>query len=330
MTGNDRIGERLAARFARTASPTPWNVILYGGLGDHVMWLSLLAAFRQQAKAPVIVACDPRIADLARLYADRAFDTLIELDRLTSEEIEYLTRHARLAPGTPVMAWHPPFIGDETAYFANSDAAMTAVVRQVLGLPADAPVCPPHISGSAHLAARWDMTRLGLPIGRTVLLAPWAKSARVMLSPAWWAELAGMLVRQGYTVVTNTAMRSRGFDARQVDDPPAALPGTRAVDIPLRHIIPFADLCGTIVMARSGLSDLLAFSRARSWVVWPHAAGQEIYFRKLFRIWSLQRLYPCQQVTEVHQDAAAPFDPGPLMEWLRASPHASPPGRTGL
>lgn len=325
MTNADQIRDSLAARLAFKASDSTWQFILYGGLGDHIMWLSLLVAFRQRATAPVIVYCDPRTADLARLYTDRAFDTLVEVDSLTLDEVISLQGQAQFAPGKPLVAWHPFFIGEETRFLAGRDLSMTDVIRQILQLPTDTPMHPPDVMENHRLAAQLDLLRLRLPPGRTVLLAPWAKSAQVTLPDAWWAELAGTLASQGYTVVTNTNMRSRGFDRLRVTDTLAALPGTFGVDIPLRHIIPFAELCGTVVTARSGLSDVLAFSKARHWVVCPYAVDREAYFYKLFRIYSLRRLYPCHDLTEVHQEGSAPFDPGPLLEWLRASPHARPP-----
>lgn len=322
MTETDHLAASLAAKFAHGSSPAPWQFVLYGGLGDHVLWLSLLAAFRRQVQGKIVVYCDRRTQDLAQLYAGRSFDVLAECDALTPNDIRQIQTHGRFAPGMPILAWHCCYVGDEVSYLRHRDDTITSVVRHILRLPAAAPVARPLVSLAGHVDAQVEMTRRGLPVGRTVLLAPWAKSAQVTLPDAWWVELVALLVARGYTVATNTAMRGRGFDQVRVDAPAPALPGTIAVDVPLRAILPFSELCGTVVTVRSGLSDLLAFSRARNAVIWPYDPARETYFRKLFRIWSLQRLYPCHDLTEFHQPVAAAFDPAPFLGWLRALPNA--------
>jgi hypothetical protein len=51
-------------------------------------------------------------------------------------------------------------------------------------------------------------------------------------------------------------------------------------------------------------------------VVWPHEVGREIFFRKLFAVWSVARVYGRRGVVEVHAEVSAPFDPAVLPGWV--------------
>lgn len=294
---------------------TSWQFVLYGGIGDHVLWLSLLPAFRWRTKHPVVVYCDRQIIDLARLYAGRSYDYLIERASLDPRDLRRMRQQTGFAPGRPLLAWHWNFVGNEVHYLAGQDISIADLIRQLLRVPANAQLQPPVWPHAAHQAAAEHMRRLGLPVGRTLLMAPWAKSATASLPDQWWVETARHFAARGFTIATNVGNRARGFDRRGQDRDLAELPGTVAADVPLADLGPFAERCGAVLCARSGLTDLLAFARVRMCVIWPYDAGHERYYRKQFAVWSVRRVYDSRDVVELHPEVSQPFDPGMLPDW---------------
>jgi hypothetical protein len=296
----------------------PWQFVLFGGIGDHVLWLSLLTSFRRRTTHPVEVHCDPSVADLARLYSGRAYDRLIEVEALDATEIARLREQRPFVPGTPLLAWHCNFVGDEVQYLAAQDLSIADLIRQLLRLPVVAPLDPPIWPSSVRKAADRHMRRLGLPVGRTILLAPWAKSAAAVMPMHWWAQVVRHFVDRGFVVACNVGNRARGFDRLGLDVDLAVLPHTVPIDIPLAELGPLAEQCGAVICVRSGLTDLLAFSKVRMCVVWPYDAARELYFRKLFAIWSVRRVYGSRSVVDLHPEASQPFDATTLPDWMAA------------
>ena len=313
---DDAVARRLTRKFATTDRPAPWQFVLYGGIGDQVLWLSLLPSFRRRTTRKVVVYYDPLAADVVRLFAGRSFDRAIEVDALDGEEVARLREQQRFEPGTPLLAWHWSFVGDEIQYLAAEHRTIADLIRQLLRLPPDAPIDRPVWPRAAREEAAGQMRRLGLPAGRTMLIAPWAKSSSVTLPLRWWTEVARHFAARGFAIATNIGNRGRGFDRLGMEMDLAALPGTVAADVPLRDLGPFAECCGNVICMRSGLSDLLAFSKARMCVVWPHEVRREIFFRKLFAIWSVERIYGAHEVVEVHAEVSAPLDAAVLPAWV--------------
>lgn len=267
---------------------------LFGGLGDHVLWLGLLA----HVPEPKTVACDPRMEALARLYAGRSYDHLV----VTSAQ-------PRASDGW-FLCWHPTHVGDEYRYLGERDATVADVVRDILGLPAKAEIVAPKWGGP------WDFWMAGRSVlpGRTVLLAPWAHTAEIRLSDQWWIDAATWLRSLGVVVLTNTANRGRGFDQSRRGPILDLIPGTLPVDIPLDEIGPFAELCGHVLMSRSGLSDLLVRTQAKTCVLWPTEGGRPS--QREMDVWSVRRIYGASGVVERRVDAGAAFDPTVLEGWL--------------
>ena len=279
----------------------------FAGLGDHTLWLGLLP----HVPGEKTVTCDPRMEPLVRLYEGRSYDHLI------------------VTPNQPpggFLCWHGAHVGDERAYIGARDATMADVVREILGVPKDAEVMPPvwpKRPMQLHPLADWPpaegsaariLVDAHLPITGTVLLAPWAHTAQVHLPIYWWMNAAAWLRDQGWTVATNVCNRGRGYDQSRQGPILEAIPGTVPVNVPLDEIGPFAELCGAVLMARSGLADVLARCRARMCVVWPWNPARDMPSEKERAIWSVARMYGAD-VAERVVDRGAAFDPGQLEGW---------------
>jgi hypothetical protein len=271
---------------------TPFQT--FGGLGDHVLWLGLLA----NISGPKTVVCDPRMEGLVRLYEGRTYTELIVTDT---------------PPRDAFICWHGKHVGDERGYVGLRDMTIADVVREILRLPKGAEIVPPVWEDQWFLRLVAD----GIRPKRTVLLAPWAHTAQVRLPDQWWADAARWLMDEGWTVATNVSNRGRGYDQSRQGAVLEAIPGTVPVDIPLNEIGPFAELCGAVLCARSGLSDLLARCRTRMCVVWPVDVERNMPSAKERAVWSVRGIYGSDAM-EVAVDHTVPFSPERLWGWLSA------------
>jgi hypothetical protein len=297
--------------------------MLYGGIGDQIAWLSLLVEYRETHPGAITVVVAEGAQAIAALYAGRAYDHL----RVVSGRIDAaaaLDGSLVLQPNE-MLAWH---IAHGDGVFANYQElclnrgiGVADLLRVLLGLPRDAPAHAPVPSVVASLSAARRFHQSELPAGRTVLLAPHAKSYPCAVGAQWWIDAVRHLTAAGFTVVTNTGNRGRGFDATGQEAELAYIPGTIAIDVPLDEIIPFSEFCGHVLATRSGLCDLLAHARTRKIVVFPIFAepARQEWSRRLGAFWSISRAFGVTDVDEkfVAEDAA--FDADILRDWGAAT-----------
>lgn len=89
----------------------------------------------------------------------------------------------------------------------------------------------------------------------TVVIMPYAKTAE-MLPISFWERLAGLLNRQGYFVYTNVGGKKE-----------KAIQGTKPIMESLLNTALFCERCAAVVSLRSGLCDLLGFTKTKLIVV---------------------------------------------------------------
>ena len=288
-------------------------VMLCTGLGDQMLWLSQMPAFRRK-NGPVtaVLTKGNGIREIAELYEGRAFDKLVDLGTPRPPALaEVMSSHFH--PPPVLWATHIWFDERERYQLIAGGAGIADLIRIVYDLPPASAPAAPEISMAARMAAAERMSRLALPIGRTVLLAPWANSWQCALSDGWWAAAAAQLAHRGYKVVVNVS-NLRGSDF-------VGLPGTTPIELPLAEVIPFAELAGGFLSMRSGLCDLLAFAECRKMVVYPHSTAVSSYltglpYQEACRFWSVSRAFQRRDIVELGVDCAAPFDPAIIDAWL--------------
>jgi len=302
------------------AEKTSRIVMLFGGVGDQILWLSLLPEFRRRCGGRVMLLANKGGSrEIAGFFEGRAFDWVEEFDTPPNIQMPPTTSHFQ--PLRMIRASHI-FFDERERYqlIGRFGIGITDLLRIVLDLPVDSLMAEPEVPLRSQLAAAERMRDMELPIGRTVLLSPWAHSWRCRLPDEWWGDAVRHLTGKGYTVVTNVANRGRSIDLRgsmELD----SIPGTIPVDIPISEVIPFAEYCGHFFGMRSGLCDLLARTQIKKLVVYPHGEGIGHYLTGLpfdvaCRFWSLRHAFQRSDILEEKIDSAKPFDPGLLAKWL--------------
>jgi hypothetical protein len=298
--------------------------ILFGGIGDQVMWLSLLPAFRRHHAKPITVIAPHNARDVAEMFAGCAFDRIV----FGTDSIDpalALTKNLCLAPNE-MVAWHPyhgaPSYPEYEDLCVEAGVGVMDLLRLLLGLPSVCPVSAPEVSTGAVAQAADLFRQYGLVEGATVLVSAGAKTIGG-LAPQWWNEAVAYLQTLGLVVVSNIANRGRADGASLHAPAYPALAGTQAVDIPLSLVLPFTNLCGYFLATRSGLCDLLACANARKAVVFPLETADpyvEERSKKILAFWSVRRAFDRADVHELIVPNNAAFDPDLLTEWLGLGP----------
>lgn len=120
---------------------------------------------------------------------------------------------------------------------------------------------------------------------QTIILSPYAFSVPE-IEMKIWERIAAFYKKNGFHVVTN-----------QQNSSECPIKGTVAVSLPLDEMYLFAEYCGTFIGLRSGLCDLLAFSRCKMVVFYP--AQSNIDWKEKF---TFKNLYLKKEIEEVRED----------------------------
>ena len=164
----------------------------------------------------------------------------------------------RVAPGFQrgePFYWHPlDKAPDLIRSYAGGTVAFSRMYLDMVGLPVAGTFGLPRVPEDVRGAARARFGKLGLPEGRTVILAP---ASRTLTPPptAVWQALVARLRAGGWTVCQNLSAAER--------DAGEGLPDCVPLVCPLSELLPLAELAGWIVSARNGVCDVLSTANAR-------------------------------------------------------------------
>ena len=125
--------------------------------------------------------------------------------------------------------------------------------KNVYDLPLDTPLHYPIVKDVSDNIKSELYQKYELDKARTVILMPYANSLPLM-SINFWQQCVQSLLQRGYRLYTNVGRRPNGT----FEQP---LPGTLPLDVGLNEIFYIAGQVKCIVGYRSGLFDLLVFSK---------------------------------------------------------------------
>lgn len=106
--------------------------------------------------------------------------------------------------------------------------------------------------------------------GKTILLVPYSNSLSSPLPKSFWIKLVRSFIKEGYSVCTNVGSKQE-----------EAIPGTKALFIPIDKLIPFLDKAGCMISVRTGLADITVQSKCKRIVLYPQQQSP----------WSLKATY---------------------------------------
>ena len=238
--------------FGMMNDPTKFYAILPCSLGDLLMSGGLMHAMPQKfGKQSVVLLAHERFSSF-----EVAFDGVSEIKYLPQLALsamrEYVNATKQFITANYAFGH---FRFDDKRNFVWSKELHNSVDRykhDVYDLPLDTPFRNPIVKDiSTEAKVRLNREYI-IDKNRTVILAPYANSMRLM-SPNFWLRLAAELNRRGFVVYTNVGKSPTGMF-----EPP--LQGTRPINVSLNEIFFLADKLRCFVSFRSGLCDLLAFA----------------------------------------------------------------------
>ncbi len=229
-----------------------WGLISPYGIGDTYLLCALSRQLLAGSGDAVSLLARPSHRDVGLLFPEG----IARLSALDEVDLPLLRSWRRQGPprrGIPLVA-HP-------LNLALADGPLPRLhlldlYRRLFRLPPEAPLLRPTVPPAVCDEALRRFRHLGLPAGRTVLLAPAAASIKTH-PQAFWQALVRALRKAGWTVALNTPMATEPLE------------GTVPLTFPLGEAIPMAELAGWVVSSRSGLCDLLSTARCRLTVIYP-------------------------------------------------------------
>jgi hypothetical protein len=254
--GDPDRGTQLLERLRRAHPDRHLVVCPFGAFGDVYWALAYLPAFAAARQLPpaVPVVVGESCRQVARLFGYEDVDSLTQtaMDDLVAAVVRTQAPDATIAHhDRPYGRAAPVRVLDERF------VAFTDVYRDlVYGLSDQTEPQTPRRQ-RLRQADRRPLSD-GFAQGRTVLLAPYAKSV-LPVAPSFWENTAELYASRGYTVAT------------VVHGAEAAVPGTVALKVDIAELLQVAEHAGTFIALRSGLCDVVHSARARKVHVLPDA-----------------------------------------------------------
>jgi hypothetical protein len=213
------------------------------------------------------------------------FDDVVVLDEDVLWNIVDYARIARRGPEHLVVMHYPSLNGSVAQMQGYKGLNFEKMFRYAsFDLADDVPHDLPS-SGSDPDAIRAALVSNGLRPGRTVILAPYARSLVHGHDEQFWNALAAELTARGYDVCTS------GFGPEE-----PAVAGTALLQFPFAQAVQFVETAGFFVGLRSGLCDVISPARAVKVIL--HERGP--WFKtSMFDMFSLNAMGLCDDAVEL-------------------------------
>jgi hypothetical protein len=253
--GDPDRGGHLLKRL-RLAHPGRHLVVCpFGAFGDVYWALAYLPPFLAARQLPpaVPVVVGESCRQVAQLFGHEHVESLTQVD---IDDLVAAVVRAEASDAT--IAHHDRPYGDAAPVRVLDErfVAFTDVYRElVYGLPDAAEPQSPRREPCRQAGRR---ALSDFAPGRTVLLAPYAKSVLPVAS-SFWEDTAELHASRGYAVAT------------VVHGAEDAVPGTVPLKVEIADLLEVAEHAGTFIALRSGLCDVVHAARARKVHVSPDA-----------------------------------------------------------
>jgi hypothetical protein len=258
-----QLTPRLLYRYhyhrAMALTKATWGLICPYSIGDTYLVCALAEQLMlRQGGDQVVLLAAAGHEDVVNLFPG-AITRMVTLDETHLRYFQDVRTRRPLRPGEPFVAHprnHAAF--SKALHRWTPRIPMLEQYQRFFQVPRDAPLAKPRLPQPLYDSARTRLRGLGLPEGRTVLLAPEAVTLTT-LPHSFWQTLANSLQQAGWSVAVNDSGRG----------PALALENTCPVRFPLKEAIPIAELAGWVISFRSGLCDLISSAECRLSVIYP-------------------------------------------------------------
>lgn len=263
VVGNSKVDLKdLYAKFdqvlndvIRIPGKPAWIVLCGYAIGETAQFCSLADEFVKTHGHGIILVVTPRQAPIAQMYAHR----FLKIVSINYEWMNLMLRSGyipqdRFEIDLPLSGcWidlgfrHSNGIKYLMRYPGRGGVSLTDMFRFVLRLPWNSRLEPPKILPEWEEDA-WQLAKkVGLRVGRSVLLCPINNSGKKM-PDVFWETTAARLIENGYKVFTNMG----GINS--FNSPPTMpVKGTVPVDLPVHLAMIFMNLAGRVISGGNGM-----------------------------------------------------------------------------
>jgi len=222
------------------------------GIGDTLMVAMLAGAFKKNH-------CNKKICLVVKKTHGDIPDMFTKVDKkLICKEIPNdLDKYNTFSNGS-LTAVHPSIYFEKglLPLLGYKGITLIDLYKIILKIPMDSVLERPVINSKLILSAKHKFRSFNLKKNKTIILAPEANSSG-MVNTSFWIKLSKNLKEAGWTVCTMS------------QNPRNYIKGTIKINFDLSEAIPFSEEAGYVISVRSGLCDLLAFSRANLKIIYP-------------------------------------------------------------
>ncbi len=250
---DDDIPSEAPHIFEMMVDPNKLYIVCPYGIGDLIIIGGFAHALRKKyGKDAVEMIVQERIKSL-----DIGFDDVDEIKYMPREELyafrDYCKRTNRYIGGNYIYGHYA--LNERGRLIATGRLSfLDQYKNDICYLPIDTPYHAPSVKDISDETKAKLRTDYVIDKERTVILAPHANTYRPMSSD-FWRRLIENLHRNGAVVYTNVGKNVKG-------EHEASLEGTLPLHVTLNEIYWLADKIKCVIGLRSGLFDLLVFSKA--------------------------------------------------------------------
>ena len=243
-------------------------IVICDHIGDFLITMGYLTAYKQHNQKHITVCIANQLQELLNAYPF-GWDQYVQLPSVklyklltigaTNFGIHILKKFGNITLVNPADAF-----AEEAFQYIMRYPTITlkdCIQYGCLHLDKDASFFPPHFEEKADLE-----NISGFQKGKTVLLSPYARAVSVE-DIKIFTVLARLLKKQGFVVLTNIS------DSRQ-----KPVPGTQSVTCTLTQVVSLVRTGGYVVGIRSGLLDLLAYTKCTMVAIYPDLPGNKSFF----------------------------------------------------
>ncbi|MBQ9479258.1 MAG: hypothetical protein IJU71_06865, partial [Selenomonadaceae bacterium] len=245
---------RVERIFKRMIDPDKLYIVCTYRLGDMLFVGGLSHAMSERFdKSSVVLIVKDRLRSL-----ELSFDGVSEIKYAANDDLQAFQdrcRETNIYLGHNWIYGHYAYNEDGEHMYSGRLNFLDRYRSDILGLPLDTPYRPPHIRDISDEAKAKLQTDYILDKNRTVIIAPVTNTYRD-LRKDFWHRIVERLQQSDAIVYTNIGRNNRG----ELEPP---LEGTAPLNVSLNEMFWLADKVKCIIGFRSGLFDLLAFSKAK-------------------------------------------------------------------
>ena len=244
-----------------------WVFLLPYGAGDSFFLCLLISEFKKKNKGRVVVVMKESHHFICDLFSE--VDEFIALNkRFKKLQLQKISPNQSLPIRGKIFIPHPLLNSGLSGLEKklSSDYTLLDMYKTALGLELKCSLGKFDFSTISQDIVQNFVTSTSWNLQKTIILFPSASSLEAM-NENLMRLIVAKIIGLGFNVIVNGKLKLDNFTSSRV----------KSVDFALKDMIALAIHCNSVISARSGVCDLLAFSGKKMVVTYPNKAAYDTY-----------------------------------------------------